>query len=75
MGLTFCHLSEFLSVHTVNILGHIVRYAPSSADTLSSKQIQKSDNANLQNPPKKIKIMTALQLNAQIWRDMSNMLS
>ena len=39
-GVTFCHLFRFLSVHTVSIFGHIARYAPSSADTLPSKEIR-----------------------------------
>jgi len=38
---------RFLSVHTVSIFGHIARYAPSSADTLPSKEIRKSVKANL----------------------------
>ena len=42
---------RFLSVHTVSIFGHIARYAPSSADTLPSKEIRKSVKANLYNPP------------------------
>ena len=37
---------RFLSVHTASIIGHIARYAPSSADTLPSKQNRKSDKAN-----------------------------
>ena len=37
---------RFLSVHTVSIFGHIARYASSSANTLPSKQTQKSDKAN-----------------------------
>jgi len=37
---------HFLSVHTISILGHIARYAPSSADTLPSIQTRKSDKAN-----------------------------
>ena len=41
----------FLSVQTVSFCGHIARYAPLSADILPSKQIQKSDSGNFQNPP------------------------
>ena len=39
---SFC----FLLVHTASPFGHIARYAPSTTDTLPSKQIQKSDSGN-----------------------------
>ena len=37
---------RFLSVQTISSFGHIARYAPSTTDTLPSKQIQKSDSGN-----------------------------
>ena len=41
----------FLSVQTVNFCGHIARYAHLSVNIFPSKQIQKSDSGNYQNPP------------------------
>lgn len=47
-------LSSFrpFAAHTASFFGHIARYVPSSADSLHSQIIRKSDKANFSNPPK-----------------------